>query len=131
MPVVAISMSDREKEELDILWREGGFANRSEVMRHALQSLLSEQRDLSSLQGPVTAIVTVRMLKKRGERAQCLNVQHEYSHLITSSLHSHSTEGDCFDVIILSGDASEVCMMIKKLRGSRDAQRIQVNVTGG
>ncbi|NWF95776.1 MAG: CopG family ribbon-helix-helix protein [Candidatus Thorarchaeota archaeon] len=131
MPVVAISMSKEEKAELDALWKEGGFSNRSEVMRHALQSLLSQNRTLEQMRGVVTALVAVELQRGRSEKAQCSEVQHEFAHLITSSLHSHSTMGGCYEIMIVTGDAEDVRMMVKRLRGSKEVVNIHVNFVGG
>ena len=51
MPIVAVSMTDSDLEELEFLLKEGEFSNRSDVVRHAVQALMSEHRDIESAKG--------------------------------------------------------------------------------
>ncbi|MHA2118416.1 MAG: ribbon-helix-helix domain-containing protein, partial [Candidatus Thorarchaeota archaeon] len=46
-------MPDEDLAKLERLQKEGGFSNRSEVVRHALQSLLAEHRSMEGYSGDV------------------------------------------------------------------------------
>ena len=130
MPVVAVSMSDSDFEELESLQKDGGFSNRSEVVRHALQSLLDEHRALEVHKGKMTAIVTV-VYSEKGKDTACHNVQHKYNDILTAMIHSHTSNGGCIEVLIATGDSDEVKGFIKELRSKRTVTRIQVNPVGG
>jgi metal-responsive CopG/Arc/MetJ family transcriptional regulator len=64
MPIVAISMSDSDLDELEILQNEGQFSNRSEVVRHAVHKLMSEHKSLEEAEGVITAVFTALYYKK-------------------------------------------------------------------
>jgi CopG family nickel-responsive transcriptional regulator len=129
MPVVAVSMSDSEFEKLENLQKDGGFSNRSEVVRHALQSLLDEHRTLELHSGDMTAIVTV-VYSKKGKNTECHKVQHKYNDILTAMIHSHTSNGGCIEVLIATGKSDEVKGFIKELRSQRSVTRIQINPVG-
>lgn len=130
MPIVAISMSDSDLEELESLRDEGKFSNRSEVVRHAVQSLLSEHRSLEQAQGTITAIITALYYKK-GQGHAISAVQHEFREYITATVHAHTSEGNCTEVIIIEADAELVRNFLKKLRSQKKVLRAFSNIVGG
>ena len=94
MPIVAVSMTDSDLEELELLLKEGEFSNRSDVVRHAVQALMSEHRTIESSKGVVTAIVTALYYKK-GMGHNISAVQHEFKDSISATIHAHTSEGSC------------------------------------
>ena len=83
MPIVAISMTDTDLEELEFLQDQGKFSNRSDVVRHAVQKLLSEHRTIENVKGTVTAVLTALYVKK-GQGQGISAVQHEYGDVLTA-----------------------------------------------
>ena len=130
MPIVAVSMSDSDFEELEYLKEEGKFSNRSEVVRQAVQSLLSEHRSLERAEGTITAIITVLYYKK-GQGTGISTVQHEFREYITATVHAHTNEGNCTEVIIIEADAELVRNFLKKLRSQRKVLRAFSTIVGG
>jgi len=130
MPIVAISMSDSDLEELEFLQKEGQFSNRSEVVRHAVQKLLSEHRSLEHVEGSVTAVFTA-LYYKTGQGHGISAVQHEFREHITATIHAHTTDDKCAEVMIMDADAEVVRSFFKKLRSQKKALRVEVNLIGG
>ncbi len=130
MPIVAVSMSDSDFEELENLRNEGKFSNRSEVVRHAVQSLLSEHRSLEKAEGTITAIITA-LYHKKGHDHAISAVQHEFQEHITATVHAHTTEGNCTEVIIIEADAQLVRDFLKKLRSQKKVLRAFSTIVGG
>lgn len=129
LPIVAISMPESDLEELEKLQIDGGFSNRSEVVRHAIQSLLEENRALEGLSGEITVIVTI-IFSKKGKDNYCHQVQHEFSSEISAMMHSHTKDGVCVEVMVLTGDANRIRLFIKKVRTQRQIIRVQMNLVG-
>ena len=111
-------MPESDLKELEKLKSDGGFSNRSDVVRHAIQSLLDENRSLEGLTGEVTVVVTI-VFSKKGKDNYCQQVQHEFSRVISAMMHSHTKDGGCVEVLVLTGDAKPVRAFIKKLRTQR------------
>ena len=130
MPIVAVSMTDEDLEELEYLQTEGKFSNRSEVVRHAVQSLMVEHRNVERAQGQVTAIVTAVYYKK-GQGHNISSVQHEFKKFITATIHAHTSDGYCTEIMILTADAEKVREFLKKLRSQKKVMKVDISLVGG
>ena len=130
MPIVAVSMTDEDFEELELLQKKGKFANRSEVVRHAVQALMSEHRNIELIQGSITAVVSAVYYKK-GQGHNISSVQHEYKKIITATIHAHTTEGNCTEVMILTAEAGKVRDFLMKLRSQKKVMKVDVSLVGG
>jgi CopG family nickel-responsive transcriptional regulator len=130
MPIVAISMSDSDFDALELLQREGQFSNRSEVVRHAVHKLMSEHRSLEEAEGAITAVFTALYYKK-GHGRHISAVQHEYRNHIIATIHAHTTDDNCTEVMIVEADANIAREFLKKLRSQKKVLRIDVILVGG
>lgn len=129
IPIVAISMPDEDLAKLERLQKEGGFSNRSEVVRHALQSLLEEHRSLEGYSGDVTLVVTT-MIAPGGKGGQLSRVQHTHNDLISAMMHAHSMDGACVEIMVVNGEANEARQFIQKVRALKQVIRVQVSLAG-
>ena len=130
MPIVAVSMTDSDLEELELLLREGEFANRSDVVRHAVQSLMSHHRNIESAKGIITAVFTALYYKK-GQGHNISAVQHEFRDYLKATVHSHTNDGSCIEVMIITAKADIVRNFLKKLRAQKKVLKIEVCLIGG
>ena len=130
MPIVAISMTDSDLEELEFLQEEGKFSNRSDVVRHAVQTLLSEHRTIEGVKGTITAVFTA-LYSKKGQGQAISAVQHEYGDALTALIHDHTSEGNCVEVMVVTGKANEVREFLKKLRAQKKVLKVDVSLMGG
>ncbi len=136
IPIVAVSMSDADLEELEFLQTKMFFQkkdklpNRSEVVRQALQSLMSEHRNMEIVQGLITVVITAVYYKK-GQGHNISAVQHEYREFIAATIHAHTTEGNCTEVMILTADAEKVRDFLKKIRSQKKVMKVDISLVGG
>jgi len=127
LPIVAVSMPKSDLVALDELHNTAGFPSRSGVIRHALHALLVEHKSLEQAKGKVTAIMIV-VYEERGKDDQCNRVQHKYSPLITATMHAHSAQGGCFEVVVASGEANKLYSFAKELRSRRQVTSVQMRL---
>lgn len=130
MPIVAVSMTDEDLQELEFLQTKGKFSNRSEVVRHAVQSLMSEHKNMEIVEGLITAVITAVYYKK-GQGHNISKVQHDYREFIASTIHAHTTEGNCTEVMILTANAEKVREFLKKLRSQKKVMKVDISLVGG
>ena len=130
MPIVAVSMADADLEELEYLQKEGKFSNRSEVVRHALQALISEHRNIELAKGQITAVITA-VYHKKGQGHNISSVQHEYRDFIVATIHAHTSEGNCTEVMILTADANDVRKFLRKIRAQKKVMKVDSTLVGG
>ena len=130
MEIITVSMTNSDLEELELLKKLGKFANRSDVVRHAVKSLMSEHRSLEKLKGVVTAVVTA-VYHKTGKGHNIGKVQHEYRKLIAATIHAHTNDGHCTEVMIVTAAAEKVREFHKKFRAQKKVMKLDINLVGG
>lgn len=130
MPIVAVSMTDSDLEELELLLKEGEFSNRSDVVRHAVQALMSEHRNTESAKGIITAVVTALYYMK-GQGSNISAVQHEFRDYITATIHAHTNEGSCIEVMIVTAKADVFRDFLKNLRAQKKVLKVEASLIGG
>jgi len=130
MPIVAISMTDSDLQKLELLKKQGKFSNRSDVVRHAVQTLLSEHRTIENVNGTVTAVFTA-LYTKKGHGQGISAVQHEYGDLLTALIHDHTSDGNCLEVMVVTAKAVEIREFLKKLRAQKKVMKVEVSLIGG
>ena len=123
-------MTEEDFEELEFLQKKGKFSNRSEVVRHAVQALMLEHRNVELVEGLITAVITAVYYKK-GQGHNISSVQHEYREFIAATIHAHTTEGNCTEVMILTANAEKVRDFLKKLRSQKKVMKVEVSLVGG
>jgi CopG family nickel-responsive transcriptional regulator len=92
MSIISLSIPKNLLEKVDSYVKEQGFANRSEIVRQALRAYLSEGRKLGELQGKLTVTITI-IYKSEAKTGQIADIQHEYSNIIATFLHTHVDQG--------------------------------------
>jgi metal-responsive CopG/Arc/MetJ family transcriptional regulator len=91
---------------------------------------MSEHLNVESAQGQVTAIVTAVYYKK-GQGHNISSVQHEYKKFIAATIHAHTSEGLCTEIMILTADAEDFRGFLKKLRAQKKVMRVDTALVGG
>jgi CopG family nickel-responsive transcriptional regulator len=116
MSIVSLSIPKPLLEKVDSYIKEQGYANRSEVLRQALRSYISEAKQLDELKGTVAATITI--IYQKGASTRDDN-QHHNSNVVLTFLHTHIEEGYCIEVIIAKGEAHLMKAFIESLRGNK------------
>jgi CopG family nickel-responsive transcriptional regulator len=130
MPIVAVSMNDNDLKELEFLQKKGKFPNRSDVVRHAVHALMTEHRNIERAQGQITAVI-IAVYYKKGQGHDISSVQHEYRQLIAATIHAHTSDGHCTEVMIITADADDVREFLKKLRAQKKVMKVDIALVGG
>ena len=120
MPVVSISLTDRNLETLDMLQKTYGLTGRSEAVRVCIRSAEAEVRERGVLQGDVEGVlITIHMTEGADENT------HEYQEIVTTQVHSHLKNGKCLDVFLIRGDAEAVKTMLAGLQSSEQMEYVK------
>ncbi|MFX1482004.1 MAG: CopG family ribbon-helix-helix protein [Promethearchaeota archaeon] len=123
-------MTESDLKDLEFLQDQGGFANRSDVVRHAVKTLLNEHRRMENVRGIVTAVFTA-LYAKKGKGQGISAVQHEYGDVLTALIHDHTNDGNCVEVMVVTSDADQVREFLKKLRAQKKVLKVDVSLMGG
>ncbi|TXT53944.1 MAG: putative nickel-responsive regulator [Candidatus Thorarchaeota archaeon] len=130
MPIVAVSMPESDLKELEFLREEGGFNSRSDVVRQAIQILLSRHQDLDKIKGHVTVIATA-VYDKKLKGFQSKSILDNYSSLVSTVIHTKAHSGESIEIMIVKGNADDVRAFVKDIKGDIHMTRLHMALIGG
>ena len=127
MGVVSVSIPKSLLEEVDRYSREQGFANRSEIIRQALRAYMSEGKRLGEARGEITATITT-IYHKGARTGQIADIQHSYSDIVLTFLHTHVEKGYCIEIIVARGDSQVMKKFISALKSNKQVSEVKVTL---
>jgi len=125
--IISLSLPDELLEKLDAILGEERDATRSEVVRQAVRSYISQYNELDKVKGQIIATITV-LYEKTEKNEELSRLQHEFSDMITAYLHSHLTETSCLEVMVVKGSAKRLKDLIDGLKANKPVKQINFSV---
>ena len=127
MSIISVSLPTELLEQLDSALGKEKSANRSEVLRQAVRSYLTEYNKLDELKGNVIATISV-LYNKEEKNEELFKLQHEFSDMITAYLHSHLTETSCLEVMVIKGSSNRLKELVDGLKANKPVKQIKLSV---
>lgn len=127
MSIISVSLPKELLEELDAILGEDKSATRSEVLRQAVRSYITEYKELDKVTGDVIATISV-LYEKKEQNEELFRLQHEFSDMITAYLHSHLTDTSCLEVMVVKGPANRLKTLIDGLKANKPVRQIKFSV---
>ncbi len=127
MSIISLSLPTELLEELDSILGKDHSATRSEVIRQAVRRYISDYNELDKIQGNVIATITV-LYEKAEKNEELFYLQHEFSDMITAYLHSHLTEAECLEVLVVKGSSQRLKSLIDGLKANKPVRQIGFSV---
>jgi CopG family nickel-responsive transcriptional regulator len=127
MSIISLSLPKSLLDRVDEYIQQQGFANRSEVVRQALRSYMSESRRLEELQGIITVIITL-IYQREAKRSQITSLQHGYGGAVLTFLHTHVEADSCLEIIVAKGDAQTIRSLIQGLKSNKQISEVKVTI---
>jgi len=127
MTIISVSVPEQLLERLEDSIKEQGFANRSEIVRQALRSFLTENRNLQDLKGEVTASLTI-IYERETPTRQVSEIHHNFGDIISTFLHAHIDENYCLEMIVIKGDAEHLKKLINAFKTNEQISQIKVSI---
>lgn len=113
----SVSVEDDLLEKFDQYCKEEQFATRSEAVRQLIRDTLTRrawQSDSREVAGTLTLVYDHHRSQLRD---QLLELQHDNTDLVISTLHAHLEHDLCLEVILLRGPAGRLQEIASRLRG--------------
>jgi len=105
------------------------YDSRSEAMRDALRSLLTEYRVETALSGTQRGSVVVQYDHHAGDVSQrMVELQHDFEGLVIAVQHVHLTHHLCMETLAVDGTGEEIRELANRLRSLRGVRQVQVAV---
>jgi len=125
--IISLSLPEELLKELDAILGEERYASRSEVIRQALRTYISEYKELDKIKGNVMATITV-LYEKTEKNEELFRLQHEYSDMITAYLHSHLTDTSCLEVMVVKGPSDRLKDLIDGIKANKPVKQIKFSI---
>ena len=124
MSIISVSLPKELLKELDAILGEERYATRSEVLRQAIRTYVSEYQELEKIKGDVIATITA-LYEKTEKNEELFRLQHEFSDMIAAYLHSHLTEKSCLEIMVVKGPAKRLKSLIDGLKANKPVKQIK------
>ena len=125
--IISISLPTELLVELDGILGENKSANRSEVLRQAVRSYITDYKELDNVEGNIIATVSV-LYEKKEHNEELFRLQHEFSDMITTYLHSHLTESSCLEIMVVKGPSKRLKNLIDGLKANKPVTQIKFSI---
>jgi CopG family nickel-responsive transcriptional regulator len=113
MPVISVSLTDKNIEDLELLQKELGFTGRSEAVRAAMRTLMAESSERRPMVGKVDGVLI--MVNDVCALGLIHEIYHENHLLIRTHVHNHLGDHKCMNIMVLSGEASEINLLLNQM----------------
>jgi CopG family nickel-responsive transcriptional regulator len=127
MSIISVSLPKELLEEFEAILGEEKYATRSEVLRQAIRSYITEYKELDKLKGNIIATISV-LYEKKEKNEELFKLQHQFSDMITAYLHSHLTETSCLEVMVIKGPSKRLKSLIDGLKANKPVKQIKFSI---
>ncbi|MFX1318631.1 MAG: nickel-responsive transcriptional regulator NikR [Promethearchaeota archaeon] len=129
MPIISISLTTKLLKQLDQFMQERGYSSRSEAIRDAVRTALSEFELEKFEGGRVTATITaISTHEQQGVDERLTRLRHAYSHIVSGNMHLHLGEAYCLEVFIAEGEAEDITEFISRIRAMRGLLQVKYTI---
>jgi CopG family transcriptional regulator, nickel-responsive regulator len=127
MTIISISLNDKLLKEMDSLQSSMGFSGRSEVIRTAMRSLLSEQKEQAKLSGIIEGVVIVVTTDHHAHNLA--EIRHRYEHSIKTEIHNHLENHKCLYIYVIKGEGKLIQKMLNEFKTSKEVDYARLVVS--
>lgn len=129
MPIVSFSISDSLLKEMELMADVMGYTSRSEVIRDALRSHISEQRMYRRAKDEVFNAVMFTYKDEESERNKVARVRSQFSKLIEGEISFSISKDRRLTVFLAMGKSDELRMLTSRIRGIRGIEQTRYIMT--
>jgi CopG family nickel-responsive transcriptional regulator len=124
---IGVSLPESLLEEFDEIITKRGYSSRSEGIRDAIRSYIRYYAWMSEVEGErVGTISMVYDHNQRGLVNSLLDIEHEFSLIVRSSLHVHISQDICMEVLLVRGEGRDVKNLTEKIMTLRGVKHVKL-----
>src|SRR4051812_39627135 len=122
----SVSLEADLLEQFDRYCQEGRYATRSEAMRQLLHEVLTNHAWEADAEDAAATLTLVYDHHRTHLAERLLQLQHEHTDMVVSTMHVHLDHDRCLEVIVLRGRAGALQRMALELRGMKGIHKGQL-----
>jgi len=115
----SVSVEGDLLEQFDRFCSEEHFATRSEAVRQLIREMLTRRAWESGTQEVAGTLTLVYDHHRSQVRDRLMELQHDNTDLVVSTIHTHLSHDVCLEVIVLRGPADRLQTLASQLRGMK------------
>jgi len=124
---IGVSLPENLLERFDEIIKKRGYSSRSEGIRDAIRGYIRYYAWMSEVEGErVGTISLVYDHNQRGLVNSLLEIEHEFSGMIRSSIHMHINHDMCLEVLMVRGEGRDVKAVTEKIMTLRGVKHVKL-----
>ncbi|RLI73164.1 nickel-responsive transcriptional regulator NikR [Archaeoglobales archaeon] len=122
---ISVSLPKDLLQEFDEVTNSRGYSSRSEAIRDAIRSYISEYKWLEG-NGEVIGVVNLMYnYYLRGVKDRLTSIQHEFIDIITANLYMHSKD-TCLEMILVKGRITRIKRLVDRIAAIRGVTNVKL-----
>jgi len=123
---LSVSLPSPLVKELDATWHNMKYTNRSKAVHDAIRNFITEHKWMQEEEGELMgAIVLLYYFDKPALLNEIMRVEHEFEHVIASSMHVHLTKDKCLEIIAVKGNAKHAKSLTQRLMARKGVKQVK------
>ncbi len=124
---IGVSLPENLLERFDEIITKRGYSSRSEGIRDAIRGYIRYYAWMSEVEGErVGTISLVYDHNQRGLVNSLLDIEHEFTDIIRSSIHIHINHDMCMEVLMVRGEGKDVKAVTEKIMTLRGVKHVKL-----
>jgi len=124
---IGISLPKNLLDKFDEILNYRDYSSRSEGIRDAIRTYISNYKWMSDVKGEREGIITmVYDHEQRNLLQDIMEIEHDYLDIIKASLHSHVTQQRCLEMILVHGDGTKLKSLAEKLMAHKGVESVKL-----
>lgn len=127
---ISMSLPKEILNDFDEVLKDRGYQSRSKGIRDALKDYIVRYQWMNEMEGERIGVITaIYDHHFTGVMEDLMDIQHEYTKYITSTMHLHMTEKYCMEVIVVHGDVNFIRNLTEKIMRLKGVEHVKLTST--
>jgi CopG family nickel-responsive transcriptional regulator len=131
MPVISLNIPDSLLKELELMADVVGYSSRSEAIRDAVRSHISEQRMYRKVKDEIFNAVLFVYPNGDSERNRINRLRSQFAKLIEGDMTFNLGKERLLTVFLTRGRSDELRVLTSRIRGIRGIEQVRYLITDG
>ena len=124
---IGVSLPDNLLGRFDEIITKRGYSSRSEGVRDAIRNYILNYEWMNEVEGERIGVISIMFdHDQRGLVNNMIDIQHDQSDIIKSSVHVHLDHHNCLEIILLRGDSNEVRDVADRLMALKGVKHVKL-----
>ncbi len=115
MAIISISLNDNLIKEIDFLQEKLGYSGKSEIVRAAIRSFITEKEIETTLDKDDIFSGSLTVTTPEHSKDIMHNVQRAHEKIIKTQIHQCVSDEKCMNIYVLEGKGKEIKSFIRSL----------------